>query len=273
MSFNPGLHENDIIDNNRLVDIFKCSPQGGMRRSNDTNTLVLVSNHVRSIYDDRWEDDVLHYTGMGSKGDQSLSFMQNKTLAQSETNGVNVFLFEVFKERQYTYIGQVHLADKPYEESQLDEDNSNRRVWVFPLKLIGQNVHAAIDKNALEELYSMKAKEARRLSDDELKKRAQATPKQRGQRNATVIQHDRSPWISEYAKRRAKGACQLCLQPAPFSNAKGEPYLETHHIIWLAKGGEDSIENTVALCPNCHRKMHILNHKADLEFLIKLSSF
>ncbi|MGA2227240.1 MAG: HNH endonuclease, partial [Syntrophobacteraceae bacterium] len=24
------------------------------------------------------------------------------------------------------------------------------------------------------------------------------------------------------------------------------------------ENGEESIENTVALCPNCHRKMHIL---------------
>lgn len=36
-----------------------------MRRSKATNTLVLVSNHVESVYDDRWEGDIFHYTGMG----------------------------------------------------------------------------------------------------------------------------------------------------------------------------------------------------------------
>ncbi|WP_200860799.1 HNH endonuclease [Providencia alcalifaciens] len=69
------------------------------------------------------------------------------------------------------------------------------------------------------------------------------------------------------AKRLAKGQCQLCLQPAPFKNTKGEPYLETHHIIWLSKGGDDTCENTVALCPNCHKKMHIVNNEEDIETL------
>lgn len=272
MNFNPGLHENQIIDNAKLVEIFKCSTQGGMRRATQTNSLVLVSNHVKSIYDDRWEDGVLHYTGMGMKGDQSLDFMQNKTLAQSGSNGVNLYLFEVFKEREYTYIGQVQLAANPYEEPQLDDEAHMRKVWIFPLKPIDQNSHVIIDQATLDELYSTKIKEAKRLSDEELKKRAEATPNKRGQRNTTVIQYDRSPWISEYAKRRAKGVCQLCLQPAPFSNGKSEPYLETHHIIWLAKGGEDSIDNTVALCPNCHRKMHIVNSQKDIEKLKQSNS-
>ena len=64
--------------------------------------------------------------------------------------------------------------------------------------------------------------------------------------------------IAEYTKRRAKGVCQLCGQQAPFNDKNGNPYLECHHIIWLSKGGSDSIDNTVALCPNCHKKMHII---------------
>ena len=46
-------------------------------------------------------------------------------------------------------------------------------------------------------------------------------------------------------------------------------YLETHHIKWLAAGGEDKLDNTVALCPNCHRKMHILNKQTDVKLLFK----
>jgi len=34
------------------------------------------------------------------------------------------------------------------------------------------------------------------------------------------------------------------------------PYLEVHHKIQLAEGGEDSIENAIAVCPNCHRELH-----------------
>ena len=71
------LNKGDIIKNEELVEIFKCSTQGGMRRSHKTNTLVLVSNHIKSIYSDRWYGKELHYTGMGSTGNQTLG-AQNK---------------------------------------------------------------------------------------------------------------------------------------------------------------------------------------------------
>ena len=87
-----------------------------------------------------------------------------------------------------------------------------------------------------------------------------------GVQSATVTQHKRNHYVAEEAKRRAKGVCELCDQPAPFSK-NGKPYLETHHIEWLARGGKDRIENTVALCPNCHRKMHLLDREADVRVL------
>ena len=73
MTFESGLAQGQVIDNLQICQTFGCSPQGGMRRSRKTNTLVLVSNHVESIYDDRWINGVFHYTGMGQKGDQLLS--------------------------------------------------------------------------------------------------------------------------------------------------------------------------------------------------------
>ena len=91
-------------------------------------------------------------------------------------------------------------------------------------------------------------------------------------REGTVRRHYvRDSYISEYAKRRANGKCQLCGQNAPFNDKKGNPYLESHHIVWLSKGGMDSIENTVALCPNCHRKMHVLSKAEDILFLQSLT--
>ncbi|MGX5612966.1 HNH endonuclease [Bacillus toyonensis] len=32
--------------------------------------------------------------------------------------------------------------------------------------------------------------------------------------------------------------------------------MEVHHVVPLAQGGEDSIENAIGICPNCHRKAH-----------------
>lgn len=56
---------------------------------------------------------------------------------------------------------------------------------------------------------------------------------------------------------RANGKCEGCLASAPFKRRfDGSPYLEVHHRTPLSKGGEDTVENAIALCPNCHRKLH-----------------
>ena len=102
----------------------------------------------------------------------------------------------------------------------------------------------------------------------ELKKTAaKRSSKPVEQKKVTTTQYSRDPYISELAKRLANGKCELCDQPAPFKDSKGKPYLETHQVVWLSKGGSDSVDNTVALCPNCHRKMHIVNSPSDVSKL------
>ena len=66
--FNPKIKVNATVSNEQVRKEFKCSLQGGMRRSLETNSLVLISDHYKSIYDDRWIDGVLHYTGTGQRG-------------------------------------------------------------------------------------------------------------------------------------------------------------------------------------------------------------
>ena len=84
-----------------------------------------------------------------------------------------------------------------------------------------------------------------------------------------IIEHryKRSDIVVRYALRRANGICQLCEKPAPFCDNQGIPFLEVHHVKWLSEGGADSIYNTVALCPNCHRKIHKLNNISDISKL------
>ncbi len=88
-----------------------------------------------------------------------------------------------------------------------------------------------------------------------------------GRRSVTLSTFVRSAEVVKETKRRANGICQLCNRPAPFIDKKGNPYLEVHHIIWLSRGGEDNTENTVALCPNCHVRMHVLDKPEDVEKL------
>ncbi|MCE5255110.1 MAG: HNH endonuclease [Actinomycetia bacterium] len=132
--FDPGLRKSQVIAAAELQRLFKCSGQGGMRRSHRTNTLVLISRTSGATYFDRWEGDVFHYTGMGLVGDQNLDRTQNRTLAESDTNGVAVFLFENPRPNEYVFAGRVMLANGPYPEMQRDKDGNERRVWVFPLR-------------------------------------------------------------------------------------------------------------------------------------------
>lgn len=66
----------------------------------------------------------------------------------------------------------------------------------------------------------------------------------------------RSPQIVAWVLRDAAGMCECCGSPAPFKRANGEPYLEVHHVRRLADGGTDTVQNAVAVCPNCHRLLH-----------------
>ena len=93
-----------------------------------------------------------------------------------------------------------------------------------------------------------------------------------GRRRITASTFIRSAEVVKETKKRANGICQLCNQPAPFIDKKGNPYLEAHHVIWLSRGGEDSTANTVALCPNCHTRMHVLDKPEDIEKLKGIAS-
>ena len=71
--------------------------------------------------------------------------------------------------------------------------------------------------------------------------------KRSGRSEVGSTAYERNAGVAELAKRRAKGICQLCEEPAPFKDKYGLPFLESHHIIWLSEDGDDTIENSVAL--------------------------
>ena len=80
-----------------------------------------------------------------------------------------------------------------------------------------------------------------------------------------VNTYPRNNTLKNYIKRRSSYSCEM-----PNCNYQGfhkdnrEQYIEVHHIIPLSEGGEDSIWNTVALCPNCHRALHYANNREEL---------
>ncbi|EBA04046.1 HNH nuclease [Rhodobacterales bacterium HTCC2150] len=88
-------------------------------------------------------------------------------------------------------------------------------------------------------------------------KRLADAPKLPEKQKATTTIFKRNPDVIAEVLFRANGTCEGCRQSAPFDRrSDGTPYLEVHHKIPLAKDGHDSVDNAVALCPNCHRREH-----------------
>lgn len=265
--------------NEGICSVFKVGNMGGMRRSHTTNALVLFSDHTK-MYDDRFEinpsgEEVIHYTGMGTKGDQNKEFAQNKTLFESNENGIKVYLFEKFSDQiGFVYRGQVKLIDEPYTELQLDEDKALRTVYMFPLKLINPSIVISEEEveRSNQEKMAVVAKEIKHLSLEEIAQKAKKGPT-KSKRKTFSVTYNRNPFVSAYVKKRANGICELCEQPAQFSDKEGNPYLECHHIEFLSQGGKDVIENCVALCVVCHKKAHILNDPEDRYKMMKKTGF
>ena len=256
-------------------DIKSIVPQasfgGGMLYSSNHNCLILLSKHD-SLYEDEWRGNTLHYTGTGRSGDQDLYYRENKILAGSRRTKLPIYLFES-SNKVYTYRGEVFLSEDPYQTTKPDKDGLMRKVWIFPLSLVNDDKATNIvTKEYIDEYEKEKKKQVKKLSVDQLKNQAiKSSSKTSSYRQAISRQYTRNQSIARYTKLKANGICELCEKPAPFFDKDGEPYLESHHVVWLERSGADSIDNTVALCPNCHKKMHIVEDKNDFNKLIAIA--
>jgi 5-methylcytosine-specific restriction enzyme A len=268
MTFFPNLIQGQESDNNELREIFKCGPQGGIRKSNRTNTVVLIHDEA-SIYGDKWKGDIFHFTGAGLRGSQELTKL-NKVLLESNKTNTELFLFKrIYDKHTYVYEGKVELSGAPIQEEQDDIDGIKRKVWVFHLKMISdETIPLTSEVNFLKE-QDRSLEKAAKSTDEELLQRLNKSSSTVETKKVISVIYPRNADVVIYTLRRAKGFCQLCRNPAPFIKKDGTQYLETHHIQWLSKEGSDTIQNTVALCPNCHKKMHVLDLQADKDILYK----
>ena len=155
---------------------------------------------------------------MGKNGDQSLDFMQNKTLALSNENKVEIHLFEVFEKKRYTYIGQVYLIGEPYQSIQQGEDRIDRTVWIFKLKLVSGYGLPNIEKDIFERNSEMKVRKIKKFKAEEIIDKAKKVKGKAGSVNVISQTHSRNQIIIEYTKMRAKGFCELCKEKASFMN-------------------------------------------------------
>lgn len=109
-------------------------------------------------------------------------------------------------------------------------------------------VEQSFDEHVAESLRDSSAARRQRLA------RADHVPRRVA---VTSYVFARNPDVVAEVLVRAAGVCERCRKLAPFlRRADKTPYLEVHHRVQLARDGEDTVENAIALCPNCHREEH-----------------
>jgi 5-methylcytosine-specific restriction endonuclease McrA len=127
---------------------------------------------------------------------------------------------------------------------------------VFPLPVEKDQISYFTDVQVLNNLEK-RIKESKELSNQTRLERLATAQKKPLKIQISSTGYQRNPDVIIEVLLRANGICERCHNIAPFLKASdGTPYLEVHHIIPLSEGGDDTVENAQALCPNCHREMH-----------------
>lgn len=190
---------------------------------------------------------------------------------------------EIYKIQKWQPAGTTH-----YETRAITKDDWLGR-WEFigevaPDKIrnkyIGKSVAHYINQNPIRYLNIKNVNTKKGIIDlptadsDELEKRVAALlnvpnlekpvgvnhPERREQ---TFSVHERDPKVKAWIIKNAKGKCECCGVDG-FIKEDGSIFLEVHHLRLLAENGSDTPQNAVALCANCHRKLHYAKNKEEM---------
>lgn len=271
------LYAGQIMTFKEINATFHGGYASGVKKWKEANTFLLTYRVTDgAAYADSWDGDVLRYVGTDSGSDEdhdqvpSGSNNYNGQLWKIYTGeytpaGARIFVAEQVRSGVYRYLGEVEFAEAPYMEAG-HKRNPEAKVYIFPLRLkrTDEKAEKSNFSRAEEGIRGQGAKRIQTLARDADSINVHGSVVQHV---CTEKRYGRNPAISAWAKERADGRCDLCGQKAPFLDKSGRPYLECHHIEWLAHGGDDRLDNVVALCPNCHRKMHALNLPSDVASL------
>ncbi|WP_029584633.1 HNH endonuclease signature motif containing protein [Bradyrhizobium sp. URHD0069] len=236
---------------NRRADIhnrFEGQQQGGIITPKQYPLVLIITGEegLSHGYADRQRPDgVFEYFGEGQTGNMSLQ-KGNKAVATHSAEGKSLLLFR--KAREGLIFEDEMVYETHHIERAPDSHGNERDAIVFelrPLSAIVETVESTEDDVPATNL-------------DELRRRAYSAagifPPERvaGFRNVYLRSED----VRAYVLGRAKGCCEGCKTAAPFFRKDGSPYLEPHHIRRVSDGGPDDPAFVIALCPNCHRRVH-----------------
>ncbi|MGJ7912628.1 HNH endonuclease [Neobacillus sp. LXY-1] len=200
-------------------------------------------------YKNEWlvHNELLKYYFYSLKGKFSPEYEVNKSIISSKEKNIPIYVF--IKEGTICTLTGIF----EYVTYKVEQDKS---MWFTLRKVDIYNVDNPVNEIEYESDFSHKVNKS--LSDKAgRKQRLKNAPKTPEIIKVVTTNFKRNPDVVAEVLERANGVCEFCGNNAPFFRASnGTPYLEVHHVIPLALGGEDTIENAVALCPNCHREAH-----------------
>lgn len=235
---------------NRRLDIharFGGQQQGGIITPAQHPVVIIITGEegLEHGYADRYRaDGVFEYFGEGQVGDMRLR-AGNRAIAEHSIQGKGLLLFRNMPQG-LRFEGEM-VCEGYHVERAPDRTGAERDAIVFELRAL----EAVVEKVEAEPAPSGVTLEQLR----QLALTAAAESSQRpssGKRNV----YQRSRDVRNYVCARANGKCEGCSSPAPFVRSDGTPYLEPHHLRRLSDGGPDHPAHVIALCPNCHRRVH-----------------
>jgi 5-methylcytosine-specific restriction enzyme A len=218
---------------------------------NGTLQAVLVRATMSGgAYDNQWleEPQRLKYYLKSLNGDFRESYKDNAAIINNPSIPVCVFHRQHSGE-DFEYAGAYKSVKVHHEEGgtkwfELEQASGAGPVTMAEESAFNQTFNESVER-------SKKSSRAERV--------ARLAGARRKPRTVTVVRTEymRNPDVVAEVLDRAAGVCEGCSNPAPFErSANGTPYLEVHHKVRLSEDGDDTVENALALCPNCHRQEH-----------------
>lgn len=167
--------------------------------------------------------------------------------------------WKLIKKFHFRFLDRV--AEKYGQLRTTSQNKHDPRVILYLRQVLGIFIpepdYVIVDEAAYFSDLSDEIKKSQKLSKAKRRERLESANKKPEAIKVIRTEFKRNPDVIVEVLERANGTCEACGNPAPFLRASDStPYLEVHHIKSLAKGGEDTVENALGLCPNCHRKMH-----------------
>lgn len=191
-----------------------------------------------------------HITKSTSDFDSPLYWFYTKDLSQLNTIVKNQEIWESFYKASYRIFENKRIS--AYRNHIAKNKVVLSAFWNADDVI--SEIHSA---DQLEHEFQEEVRKAEKLSTQERRKKLQTSNPKPRQIITRQINFIRNPYVVAEVLERAGGFCENCLKPAPFLKDKDQkPYLEVHHKKPLSEDGDDTVDNAVALCPNCHRHAH-----------------